>query len=283
MKIKEVQKKTGLSARTIRYYESRELISPECNEVKGRSCREYSDNDVVQLMAVAALRKSLFSIEEIRHMLEEPEETQRIFEKYKERLRQQRDELDSILRCADSVELSDEPDMFDLASQMNYLAQDLPLPKHDIRPNFGRFDPETPEQRAEAYLRFQRWYKFRWIKKLAPLGIYFLIMGVLTAIIRLKTSADGFGIFLHRNGYLYLVSLVVFIIAMVIRSTSKNYTINFSVMRNNGGVSAHSTQSFNTQVMVKGENDELLTFGTQGSQSGGPISMMKFGNSDKQN
>ena len=182
MKIKEVTQITGLTAKTVRYYEERGLIAPETEIINGRKCREYSDDDIVRLKAVAALRKSLFSIDEISEMMNRPESTAGIFENYKKRLTEQKVELESILRCAESVKQGEDFDAFSLAGQMNYLAQDLPLPKRDANPNFGRFDVETPEERAQAYLRFQKWYKFRFIKKLYPVLVY-LVCFVLTTVV----------------------------------------------------------------------------------------------------
>ena len=42
MKIKEVARKTGLTEKTIRYYEHRGLVIPASTELNGRSFRDYS-------------------------------------------------------------------------------------------------------------------------------------------------------------------------------------------------------------------------------------------------
>lgn len=183
MKIKEVMQNTGLSAKTIRYYEECGLISPEAEMINGRKFRDYSDNEIVRLKAIAALRKSLFSIDEISEMMNSPESTADVFENYKQRLSEQKEELEKILRCAENVKQGEDFDAFSLAGQMNYLAQDLPLPKRDVNPNFGKFDDETPEERAQAYLRFQKWYKFRFVKKLYPLLVYLLCFLLTTVVI----------------------------------------------------------------------------------------------------
>ena len=65
MKIKEVAKATGLTEKTIRYYEHRGLVIPESKELNGRSFREYSPEDVAALRAVSTLRKARFPVEEI--------------------------------------------------------------------------------------------------------------------------------------------------------------------------------------------------------------------------
>ena len=68
MKIKEVSQRTGLTIKTIRFYEQRGLIAPKQQRSNGRSYRDYQDSDVEQLQMVAVLRKCLFSIEQILTM-----------------------------------------------------------------------------------------------------------------------------------------------------------------------------------------------------------------------
>lgn len=54
MKIKEVEKKVGITSRNIRYYEQEGLVRPERN--KENNYREYSERDVEQLERIKILR-----------------------------------------------------------------------------------------------------------------------------------------------------------------------------------------------------------------------------------
>ena len=63
MKIKEVARATGLTEKTIRYYENRGLVIPAAKELNGRSFRDYSPEDVSALQAVSTLRKARFPVE----------------------------------------------------------------------------------------------------------------------------------------------------------------------------------------------------------------------------
>lgn len=182
MKMKEVISATGLTERTIRYYETRELIAPITEMRNGKTYRDYSEEDIAQLQAVAALRRSLFSIEQIRRMKEEPEDIGREFERYKAWLYSQREDLDRLIRAAEAVDPTEIQNIYQLAKEMDYVAQDLPLPKRDVKPNFGRFDPETPEERLEGYLRFLRWYRFHRLKAMVPLfaAIFLLIVATVS-------------------------------------------------------------------------------------------------------
>ena len=77
MKIKEVCERTGLTRRAVRFYEEKGLISPEIREEN--EYRDYTETDVRRLQLVARLRGYRFSVEEIRRLLERPQETQAVF------------------------------------------------------------------------------------------------------------------------------------------------------------------------------------------------------------
>lgn len=64
MKIKDVEKLTGLTAKSIRYYESKGLIAVQHNGENGY--RIYAEEDVLHLKRIKLLCYLDFSIEEIR-------------------------------------------------------------------------------------------------------------------------------------------------------------------------------------------------------------------------
>ncbi|MCB2362209.1 MerR family transcriptional regulator [Clostridium estertheticum] len=66
--IKVVSEKTGLTKRAIKYYESEGLISPLKNN--DNNYREYTDNDIVKLNLIGALRIIDIPICEIKSYLE---------------------------------------------------------------------------------------------------------------------------------------------------------------------------------------------------------------------
>lgn len=68
MTIKEVERLTGLTAKSIRYYESKHLITVARN--KENSYRDYSETDVEQLKRIKLLRYLDFSVEEIEKLLD---------------------------------------------------------------------------------------------------------------------------------------------------------------------------------------------------------------------
>lgn len=68
MTIKDVEKLTGLTAKSIRYYEAKGLLTVERNEEN--DYRSYSEAEVNRLKKIKVLRYVDFSVEEIKSMLD---------------------------------------------------------------------------------------------------------------------------------------------------------------------------------------------------------------------
>lgn len=66
MKINEVDEQVGIGKKAIRFYEQEGLLSPSRNPQNGY--RDYSDDDIQQLLRIKLLRKLGFPISEIRKM-----------------------------------------------------------------------------------------------------------------------------------------------------------------------------------------------------------------------
>jgi DNA-binding transcriptional MerR regulator len=67
MQIGEVAQQTGLSLRTIRYYEEMGLVAPSARTAGG--FRLYTDSDVARLQLVKRMKPLEFSVEEMRDLL----------------------------------------------------------------------------------------------------------------------------------------------------------------------------------------------------------------------
>lgn len=67
MQIGEVAERTGLSLRTIRYYEEMELVVPSARTTGG--FRLYTDADVDRLLVIKRMKPLEFSLEEMRDLL----------------------------------------------------------------------------------------------------------------------------------------------------------------------------------------------------------------------
>lgn len=75
MTIKDVEKLTGLSAKGIRYYESKGLLRVERSE--GNDYRQYTEENVRQLRWIRLLRYLDFSVSQVREILSSDEKTVR--------------------------------------------------------------------------------------------------------------------------------------------------------------------------------------------------------------
>ncbi len=70
MKIGELAQKTGLSVRTLHYYDEIGLLSPSHRTEVGY--RLYSNQDIIRLQQILSLRQLKFSLKEIGECLENP-------------------------------------------------------------------------------------------------------------------------------------------------------------------------------------------------------------------
>lgn len=182
MQIKEVSNLTGLTIKTIRFYVERGLVEPHMEYRNGRNYKDFDEADIQRLSTVSTLRKCLFSIEQIKTMLDHPELTPDIFTEYRAALLSQRDLLTLLAEKAESMdpETLDGPDV--LARRLTITAKPLPLPQADVSPHFGKFDPETPEERQAAYLKWQKEYKYRHLKWIIPLALTLFVLILATGI-----------------------------------------------------------------------------------------------------
>ncbi len=79
MRISEIMEHTGLTKKAIRYYEQEGLIQPYVNQTN--QYREYSQDDLNQLIQIGVLRQLDFSILEIRRIINSPEEWREVLQK----------------------------------------------------------------------------------------------------------------------------------------------------------------------------------------------------------
>ena len=140
MKIKEVSERTGLTKKTIRYYEAEGLLSPEKQWQNGREYRNYSEADIQRLTKIAALRRARFSVEEIRHIHEVPGDIPEIFQSYRRRLQQEQVDLSAILAVINNITSETLTSEDTLISQMKPATVGPPLPAVDLDPHFRYLD-----------------------------------------------------------------------------------------------------------------------------------------------
>jgi DNA-binding transcriptional MerR regulator len=88
MKVGEIAKQTGISVRTLHYYDEIGLLSPSHRTPADH--RLYTASDIERLQQIVSLRQLGFSLEEIRECLERPAfSLHRVIELHMARLREQ--------------------------------------------------------------------------------------------------------------------------------------------------------------------------------------------------
>ena len=88
MKIGELATQTGLSIRTLHYYDEIGLLSPSHRNEVGH--RLYSDQDIIRLQQILSLRQLDFSLKEIRECLEKTDfSLPQVIDLHRARLREQ--------------------------------------------------------------------------------------------------------------------------------------------------------------------------------------------------
>ena len=140
MKMKDVIQKTGLTRKTVLYYEEQGLLTSEKTPMNGREYREYTDDHIQLLLDIAALRKAGFSIEEIRTMQHSDSEVRPIFLAYRQRLAVQKEALEQLLQTAASIPENSLDTMQGLLQCIRNVSTELPLPICDCIPHFRYLD-----------------------------------------------------------------------------------------------------------------------------------------------
>ncbi|MFD2132400.1 MerR family transcriptional regulator [Pseudogracilibacillus auburnensis] len=100
--IGQLSKKTGVTVRTLDYYDEIGLITPSSKTEGGH--RLYSDDDVMRLEQVLALKFMGFSLQQIQEVLDRPTATwEDSLEKQLKMIRQQQKQLKELERAVQSV------------------------------------------------------------------------------------------------------------------------------------------------------------------------------------
>ena len=140
MKIKEVSELTGMTKKTIRFYESCGLLIPHKKRLNGKDFRFYSDADIARLRQIASMRKVRFTISEIKTVLDTPAAFSQVFEDYYKRIREEKDQLLKLVEIIDCT--SDEAhcsvDIF--CEEIVGYTNEKNLPAIDLHPHFKYID-----------------------------------------------------------------------------------------------------------------------------------------------
>lgn len=150
MRIKEVAKRTGLTEKTIRYYESVGLVVPDMEMKDHRVWRDYNEKHARLLSVVATLRRASFRVEEIALLLTSPEKIPETVEKVYQRVEATRAEAEKLCARLAQPDLREAPDVMALARQLEGTASGFELPPADRSYDYRSQERKVAEPRSLA-------------------------------------------------------------------------------------------------------------------------------------
>ena len=163
MRIKEAARRTGLTEKAIRYYENRGLVLPDTEERNGRTWRDYTEDHIRLLEAVAILRRAQFHVEEIDAILADPGSIPEVLDEVFRRVEEAYETLGRLRSELKRREVQDAPDMLTLAEELKETVKPLPLPPQDLKFNFKAMDKLLAEERARVDGAPAGRFRFGWM------------------------------------------------------------------------------------------------------------------------
>ena len=103
MKIQELARQTGVSAKTIRYYEETGILPPPSRTEN--NYRQYGEKDIDRLRLVAGARRLDLSLDEIRELLDMRDRREAPCTVLLERLDHKADEIAERIRALKQMEI----------------------------------------------------------------------------------------------------------------------------------------------------------------------------------
>lgn len=191
MRIKELSQITGLTEKTIRFYEEKQLIHPEQTEINGRIFRSYTEHDIDQLNLVAGLRKLDFSISDIIVMQEDPKRISEILKSYQEKNAVDFEFKTRVMERLKQIDYSSVPSIRELEEYLKEIAEDRPLPAADVELQFYKIDGLTREEMDREvqgyYEQLSMEHKRKIRRKIASIVVLYITSVVLILIVGLLT------------------------------------------------------------------------------------------------
>lgn len=179
MTIKEVAKRTGLTEKTIRYYENQGFIHPAAIEKNGRNFRTYGEIEVTELKKIAVLRKMRFTIEEIHLMKENGGDLSSILESYRRRIEEEALQLAEICDIVSRMKIYEAKSLDEIEERASRCLEKTSLPEEDLKPDFSHMDKEERHRKYKSLHSIQVWPR----KKLFPTHLGRTELGILLYVL----------------------------------------------------------------------------------------------------
>lgn len=127
MKIKAACELTGLTDRTIRYYTDEELISPSFTEnYLGRKSYDFTEKDIEELKNISVLRKFDFTIDEIKNIIRNNENSIKILNDVRKRTETTAEFCKEKLAVLSGIDSGKTYSVAELAAELTKISTELP-------------------------------------------------------------------------------------------------------------------------------------------------------------
>lgn len=217
MKIKEVCSATGLTDKAIRFYISKELISPNFTEnYSGRKSYDFSEDDIKNLSDIATLRKAGFSVEEIRQITQDPCCSSKIINNLIERKKAEIDISSTVLSRLTTISSEAQLDLASLAEALKAQTDNISAPDNSLSQKLSKKADWLKENifrltvAASTVVLFilhiiQLHFNYRYLHidsdKIIPLIFFYLLFFTPLAI-------SIFRMVIHKNDYHFKYTLL---------------------------------------------------------------------------
>lgn len=181
LKIKEAARLTGLTEKTIRYYEDKGFIEPDKEEINGREFRSYSKADVDCLNQIACFRKLDFSIADITAMRDNPERIQTILMGYCSKASEDLKFKTGIIEQLEKIQYENIASIGELARRLQEKAKERQLPIDDIQLEFYKIDGISKEELHSEINMYEERMSVKFINKIRNTKVLFAFVLVLYA------------------------------------------------------------------------------------------------------
>lgn len=100
--VKELAKISGVTVRTLHYYDELDLLQPKSRSNAGYRC--YGDSELLKLQQILFYRELEFSLQEIKKIVNDPEfDPKKALESHRVKLLQKRDNINDLVKTIDQT------------------------------------------------------------------------------------------------------------------------------------------------------------------------------------
>jgi len=155
LRMKDACTRTGLTERTIRFYIEKGLLTPQQEEMNGRTLTFFGEEDLQRLEEVSVLRKAGFSIDSIVTMTKYPQTIGDIVREQLAAAEQNAADSRAVLEQLRTAAGQRYENVHSLYEALNREpVRNIPVPHTDREPNFSQFEDATEQERLDGIVDY---------------------------------------------------------------------------------------------------------------------------------